>query len=196
MHLCQQLRGVSYVNFVLTCTIRSVLSRSSWGSSRFANQQRRRVMGVEGFIYSDRAKKNKKRRLKIPPKSLQSSHQAAPRLPLCKWGQPFWQSETGVLLFKTGRRDLWRAGQKQVSEAMPTSQELEDKAYWSSPLCWGESPREQESSMKIVVCLLFSSVSAFGKNPALFSQGKWVQSFTEIKSGIGNISWEKLLRKN
>lgn len=50
-------------------------------------------MGVEGFVYSDKQKK--KKRFKISPESLQSSHQAAPRLLLCKWGQPFCSQRLG-----------------------------------------------------------------------------------------------------
>lgn len=111
-------------------------------------------------------RQRKKKKLKIPPKSLQSSHQAAPRLPLGKRGQPFRLGSCSLKL--VGETFEEQARSRSVKQ-FPQAESLRTKHIDPFLCAEGKVPGSKKAHDGNYCCLLFSSVSAFGKKtPALF----------------------------
>lgn len=186
MYLCQKLRGVSYVNYVLTCIICFILSRSVWSSSRFADQWFGELWEWRDLFIQTKPKKKKIKKKKAPS---QPSKQHQGYL-LRKRGQPFWQPEPGVLLFETG----WRAA-TETCEEQPRSrsmQQLLQGESWRTkhidPLfcAEGKAPGSRKAAWgwKRLLLAIFSCFCIRKKTQHYFSE-----------EGGFSASWESLLGK-
>lgn len=165
MDLCQKLRGVSYVNFVLTRVICWVLNRSSWGSSRFANQQGRRVLSVGISLFRQRKKKVKK----YPQKACSQAIKQHQGCLLVNGGSPSDSQRLGSCSLKLVGETCEEQARSRSVKLFPQAESLRTKHIDPFLCAEGKVPGSKKAHDGNYCCLLFSSVSAFGKKtPALF----------------------------
>lgn len=188
MYLCQKLRGVSYVNYVLTCIICFILSRSVWSSSRFADQWFGELWEWRDLFIQTKPKKKKKDFFKKKLTVNQASNTMATSS--VNGGSPFDSQSLGSCSLKLAGEPTLRLV-KSSQEAGQCSSSCKGRAGGRSISILSsvlrEKPQGAEKAAwgwKRLLLAIFSCFCIWKKTQQYFSE----------ESGF-SASWESLLGK-